>query len=111
MSAWATPAFLRAAITRATDWELAARAAFAVAAWLTVPNAKEARFGMTFVDPVPRTVIPPVDVSAAALCAPDGWRTPANAAMATPAAASRTRRASFIGTLPSVVCDVIRRRP
>ena len=73
MSAWATPAFLSAAITRATDWELAASAAFAVAAWLTVPNAKDARSGVTFVEPVPRTVIPPDDASAAgALRAPEG---------------------------------------
>src|SRR2546422_2578822 len=80
MSAWATPAFLSAAMTRATDCELAARAAFAVTAWLTVPNAKDARSGVTFAKPVPRTVIPPDDVSADALCAPEGWNTPANAA-------------------------------
>jgi hypothetical protein len=83
-------------MTRATDCELAATAAFAVAAWLTVPNAKEARSGVTFVEPVPRTVMPPDDVSPGALRAPDGWKTPANAAMATPAAASKAMRASFI---------------
>src|SRR4051794_31778544 len=85
MSAAATPAFLSAAITRATDCELAARAAFAVAAWLTLPNANEARSGVRLADPVPRTVIPPDDASVAALSAPDGWKTPVNAAIATPA--------------------------
>ena len=84
-------------MTRATDCELAASAAFAVTAWLTVPNAKDARSGVTFAKPVPSTVIPPDDVSADALCAPEGWNTPANAATATPAAASRAMRASFIG--------------
>jgi hypothetical protein len=79
-----------------TAWELAARAALAVGAWLTVPKAKDARSGVTFVKPVPRTVMPPDDVSAGALCAPDGWNTPANAATAIPAAASKAMRASFI---------------
>ena len=96
MSGCATPARLRAAMTRATACELAASAAFAVWAWLTVPNANEARSGVTFADPVPSTVMPPAVSSPGALLAPDGWKTPAKAATARAAAVSRAMRASFM---------------
>src|SRR2546427_2368422 len=85
MSAFATPAFLSASMMRVTAWELAASAADAVLAWLTVPNENCARSGTRVVEPVPETVMPPVDASAdGALRAPDGWRTPANAATVRP---------------------------
>src|SRR5947207_1506994 len=95
MSARATPAFSRAEMTRATASELAASAAAAVLDWLTVPKENAARSGVTVVEPMPVTVITLDGIVSAAAepSAPEGWRTPANAAPARPVAASS---ASFI---------------
>src|SRR5438128_5758705 len=88
MSAEAGPARWRASTMRFTAVELAASAAAAVLAWLTVPNENSARSGTTVVEPVALTVIPPADVSPKALRAPDGWKTPAKPAITKPTAAS-----------------------
>jgi hypothetical protein len=93
----ATPARRRASTIRVTLSALARSASAAVSAWLTLPNVNEARSGTTETEPVPFTVMPPDEGSAPdALRAPVGWKTPAKAASASPAAASTAMRASFM---------------